>query len=131
MAIFHFPQYEQELFYHYWDRLHAYLPQCASCGYSYERWEILHVMDEGVNCETHTLFAYWDFYARNVDKAWDFLTWLAQDTHEFEISCANSNSPLPCIPDLAPCVKHAIVLIMIAHLVPIIFLMRVFPDLLV
>ena len=33
MAIFHFPQCEQELFYRYWDRLHAYLAQCASCGH--------------------------------------------------------------------------------------------------
>ena len=63
MAIFHFPQYEQELFYSYWDRLHTYLAQCDSCGYLYGKWEVLHAVDEGVNCETRTLFEYWDFYA--------------------------------------------------------------------
>ena len=56
MAIFHFPYCEQELFYHCWDRLHACLAQCASCGYLYEKWEILHVIDKSVNCETHALF---------------------------------------------------------------------------
>jgi len=77
MAIFHFPKYEQELFYRYWDRLHAYLAQCDSCGYLCGKWKILHVVDKSVNCETHTLFEYWDFYAKNVDEAWDFLDWLA------------------------------------------------------
>jgi len=37
MAIFHFSEHEQELFYCYWDRLHAYLAQCDSCGYLYEK----------------------------------------------------------------------------------------------
>ena len=55
MAIFYFPQCEQELFYLYWDRLHGYLAQCVSCGYLYEKWEILHVVDKGVNCETRAL----------------------------------------------------------------------------
>ena len=69
MAIFYFPQCEQELFYRYWDRLHAYLAQCASCGYLYEKQEILHVVNEGVNLETHALFEQWDFYARNIEEA--------------------------------------------------------------
>ena len=102
MAIFHFPQCEQELFYRYWDRLHAYLAQCASCGCLYEKWEILHVVDEGVNCETRALFEHWDFYARNVEEAWDFLDWLARDTYEFETSCSDSCTPPHCIPDYAP-----------------------------
>jgi len=62
----------------------------------------LHVVDEGVNCETRAFFEHWDFYARNVEEAWNFLNWLAQDTYEFEISCANSYNPRPCIPNLAP-----------------------------
>jgi len=37
----------------------------------------LYVVDEGVNCETRALFEHWDFYARNVEEAWDFLNWLA------------------------------------------------------
>jgi len=61
MAIFYFPQDEQELFYRYWDRLHTYLAQCASYGYSCGKWEILHVVDESVNYETRALFEYWDF----------------------------------------------------------------------
>ena len=93
MAVFHFPQHEQELFYRYWDRLHAYLAHCASCGYSYGKWELLHVVDEGVTCETRALFEYWDFYARTVDEAWDFLDWLAQGTYDFETSCVNSCNP--------------------------------------
>jgi len=32
---------------------------------------------------------------------------LAPDTYEFEISCANSYNPLPCIPDLAPSLCEA------------------------
>jgi len=76
MAIFHFLQYEQELFYSYWDHLHAYLAHCASCGYLYRKWKILHVVDKGVYCETRALFEHWDFYDRNVEEAWDFLNWL-------------------------------------------------------
>ena len=33
----------------------------------------LHVIDESVNCETRALFEYCNFYARNIDEAWDFL----------------------------------------------------------
>ena len=73
MAICHFFQYEQELFYRYWDRLHAYLAQCDSYVYLYGKWKILHVVDEGVNCVTRALFQHWNFYARNVEEAWDFL----------------------------------------------------------
>ena len=62
----------------------------------------MHVVDEGVNCETRAFFEHWDFYARDVEAAWDFLHWLVLDTYKFEMSCANSYNPLPCIPDLAP-----------------------------
>jgi len=102
MAIFYFPQYEKEFFYHYWDHLHAYLAQCASYGYLYGKWKILHVANKGVNCEARALFEHWDFCHRNVEEVWDFLNWLAQDTYEFEISCANSYNPWPCIPNFAP-----------------------------
>ena len=61
----------------------------------------MHVVDEGVNCETRTLFEYWDFYAKNVDEAWNFLDWLAWNTYEFETSCFDSYIPPPCILDLA------------------------------
>ena len=95
MAIFHFPQCEQELFYHYWDRLHAYVAQCASCGYLYGKWEILHVVNEGVNSQTRALLDRWDFCARNVDEAWELLEWLAKDTYEFETSQFTSSTPSP------------------------------------
>jgi len=62
----------------------------------------LHVVDEGVNCETRALFEHWNFYARNVKEVWNFLNWLAQDAYEFEISCATSHNPLPSIPDYGP-----------------------------
>jgi len=55
----------------------------------------LYVVDKGVNCETRALFEHWNFYARNVEEVWDFLHWLAQDTYDFDISCANSYNPLP------------------------------------
>jgi len=56
MAIFHFPHWEQELFYNCLDCLHAYVAQCASCGYLYGKWKMLYVVDEGMNCETRALF---------------------------------------------------------------------------
>jgi len=90
----------------------------------------LHVVDEGVNCETRALFEHWNFYAQNVEEAWDFLNWLAQDTYEFEITCADSHNTLPYIPDFAPPLcEIVIVLTMIVCLVPIIFLIRVLLNL--
>ena len=78
MAIFHFPQCEQELFYRYWECLHAYLAQCAFCGYLYGKWEILHVVDEGVNCETRALLEHWDFCTRNIDVISPFLFYFCE-----------------------------------------------------
>ena len=129
MAIFHFPQYEQELFYLYWDRLHAYFAQCDSCGYLYGIWEILHVIDEGVNYEIHARFEYLDFYSRNVDGAWDFLNcWLRIPMNLRLVVLIRTTHPLasPIWPLL--CVKLATVPIMTARLVHILFMMRLFLD---
>ena len=52
MAIFHFPQYEHELFCWYFTRLNAFL---AQCDYYVGEREILGIVDEGVNCETRIL----------------------------------------------------------------------------
>jgi len=52
MIIFHFPQYEHELFWKYYDRLHDFL---AYCGYCLEKWEILNMVYERVTCETRAL----------------------------------------------------------------------------
>ena len=84
MANFHFPQYKQELFYCYWECLNAYLAQCAHYGYSYGNWEILGIVNEGVNCEIHTLLECWDFHSKNVDEAQDMLEWFIGDTYKFK-----------------------------------------------
>ena len=99
MSFSHFPQYEHELFWRYYDKLQAFL---AHCDLYLEKWKILNTVYEGVNCEIRALLEYWDFRAKNIDKAWDFLDWLAQDSYEYEISCTNSYIPPPCIPDYAP-----------------------------
>jgi len=55
-----------------------------------------------VNCETRALLEQWDFYAKNIDEACDFLDWLGWDTYEFETSCFDSYIPPPYIPNYAP-----------------------------
>ena len=52
MSGFHFPQYEYELFWRYYDKLLAFL---AHCTYRLEKWELLDTVCESVNCETHGL----------------------------------------------------------------------------
>ena len=52
MPSFHFPQYENELFWRYYDRLDVFL---AHCDYHLEKWELLDIVYEGMNRETHTL----------------------------------------------------------------------------
>jgi len=49
MAIFQFPQFEHELFCWYFKRLNSFLAQCE---YYVGKWEILGIVDEGVNSET-------------------------------------------------------------------------------
>ena len=70
----HFPQYEHELVWGYYDRLHALLDHC---DFYLEKWDILNAVYKSVNCETRTLLEYWDFCTKNVDEAWNFLDWLA------------------------------------------------------
>ena len=55
-----------------------------------------------MNCETRALLEYWDFCAKDVNEACDFLDWLACDTYEFETSCSNSCTPPSFIPNYAP-----------------------------
>ena len=86
MSLFHFSQYEHELFWRYYDRLHAFL---AHCDFYLEKCKVLNTVYEGVNCETRTLLEYWDFCAKDVNEACDFLDWLAWDTYEFETSCSD------------------------------------------
>ena len=45
MAIIHFPQFEQELFWRYFKHLNTFLALFGYLG----KWEILDIVDEGVN----------------------------------------------------------------------------------
>ena len=99
MSGFHFPQYEHELFWRYYDILHAFL---THCDYHLEKWKLFDTVNEDVNRETHTLLDQWNFCAKSVDEACDFLDWLARDTHEFETSCFDSYIPSPCILTYTP-----------------------------
>ena len=81
MAIFHFLQLEHELFCWYFKRLNAFL---AQYGYFVGKWEILGIIDEGVDSETQILLQYWDFHCLNVDEAWNLLEWIAWDSFEFK-----------------------------------------------
>ena len=74
MAIFHFSQFEHELFCWYFKRVNTFL---AHCGYCVGIWEILGIIDEGVNSKIRILLEYWDFHARSVDEAWSLLKWIA------------------------------------------------------
>ena len=73
MAIFHFPQYEHELFCWYFKRLNAFLAQCE---YFVGKREILGIVDEGVNSEIRILLQFWNFHGLTVDDAWSLLEWV-------------------------------------------------------
>jgi len=129
MSGFHFPQYEHELFWRYYDRLHAFL---AHCDYCLEKWELLDIVYEGVNCETRAPLEQWDFCAKSVDEACDFLDWLAWDMYEFETSCSDFTShPLASPLMYLLYVKFVIIRIITAVVVLIIFLMKVLLDLVI
>jgi len=81
MAIFRFSQFEQELFCWYFKRLNAFLAQCPYCV---SKWEILGIIDEGVNNETRILLQYLDFHGNNIDEAWSLPEWVAWDSFEFD-----------------------------------------------
>ena len=74
MAIFHFPQFEHELLCWYFKHLNAFIVQC---GYYLDKWEILGIIDKGVNNETQILLQFWDFHGKSVDEAWCLLEWVA------------------------------------------------------
>ena len=41
------------------------------------KWEILGIVDEGVNSEIRILLQFWDFHRKNVDYALSLLEWVA------------------------------------------------------
>ena len=81
MTTFHFPQFENELFWRYFKCLNVFLTQC---GYYVGKWEILDIVDEDVNSETRVLLEHWGFHGKNVDDAWYLLEWIAWDSFEFK-----------------------------------------------
>ena len=73
MAIFHFSQFEHELFCWHFKHLNAFL---AQCGYCVGKCEVLGIIDEGVNNETRILLQFWYFHGKNIDEAWCLLEWV-------------------------------------------------------
>jgi len=71
------------LFCWYFKRWNVFL---AHYEYFVAKWEILGIVDEGVNSETRILLQFWDFHRLNADDAWALLLWVAWDSFEFE-SC--------------------------------------------
>jgi len=61
--------------------LHAFRTQC---DYYVGKWEILDIVDEGVNSKTRILLEYWGFLAKSIDDTWYLLEWIALDSFEFE-----------------------------------------------
>jgi len=70
---FKFLQFEHELFCWYFKHLNAFL---AQNDYYVGKWEILGIVDEGVNNETRILLQCWDFHGQNVYEAWSLLAGL-------------------------------------------------------
>jgi len=56
MAIFHFPKFEYEIFWRYFERLNAFLAQYGHCV---GKCEILDIIDEDVNSKTRVLLEFW------------------------------------------------------------------------
>jgi len=74
----------------------------AHCGYCVGKWEIVDIVDKGVNSETRILLEYWGFHGKNVDEAWCLLKWIAWDSFEFEKASRVSRYSFP-----DPCALHA------------------------
>ena len=55
IAIFHFFQFEHELFWRYFKRLNVFLDRSGYCA---GNWKILDIVDECVNSITHSFLEY-------------------------------------------------------------------------
>ena len=77
-------------------RLNAFLAKCGCCV---GKWEILGIVDEGVNNEARILLQFWDFHKKNVNEAWNLLECVAWDSFEFDkASCVYGYSFYdPCL----------------------------------
>lgn len=75
MAIFHFPQLDGEQFHNYFSRLEEYVTYYYSCGYNFHKWELCHVIKEGMNPESWILVHYMSngmVLDMDDDNCWDF-----------------------------------------------------------
>ena len=61
----------------------------------------MNIVYESVNCEARALLKYWNFCAKDINEACDFLHWSTWDTYEFETIWSDSYVPPSCIPDYA------------------------------
>jgi len=74
MHNFHFPQFEHELFWGYYDRLH---PFPTHCDYCLEKSKLLDTVFKGVICETCAILDQWNFCAKSINETCYFHDWLA------------------------------------------------------
>ena len=104
-----------------YDTLHVFLDRYAYC---LDKWKLLATIYEGVNRGTCARLEKWHFYAKTIAKSCDLLSrWLGKHTNLRLVILILILHPFasPIMPLM--CVKFAIILTMIALLIPIIFLM--------
>ena len=105
MASFSIPQFENEPFWRYFNRVQDSLPS----NYWFNIWEICEVIFEGLNHFTRYIVVYIKhdgrFRALSLEEAWDFCNIFAQETYEEEMSMFSSQGqpnygiPLPSFPN--------------------------------
>ena len=80
MAISHFSQIEHELFWRYIKCFNVFLTKYGIA----DKWEILDIVDMGLNSKTHALLEHWSFHHKSVNKASYLLSELAGIHLNFE-----------------------------------------------
>ncbi|KAK9682122.1 hypothetical protein RND81_10G052200 [Saponaria officinalis] len=94
MASLYFPQYQHELFYKYFNRLHEYVIRSP---YPYQTWELCHVLYNGLNEETvGHVYALSD--RRFIDdlsyeEKWELFQYVAYDTEQWELANSRRRRP--------------------------------------
>ena len=87
MPVFHFPQYEHELFWSYLSRLNDY---CAQLNHIFEKWKIYEVIAVGLNVESRSYVAsicsggLIELLSKTQNEVLDFFEKLAWKTYAFE-----------------------------------------------
>ncbi|KAK9698391.1 hypothetical protein RND81_08G101000 [Saponaria officinalis] len=96
MASLYFPQYENELFYKYFNRVSEYVSRCR---YPYQTWELCHVIYNGLNEETAghvdslSEGRFIDYFS--YEEKWELFQYLAYDTEQWELENSHSRRPQP------------------------------------